>query len=482
MKIKEILLECESMHKRGYRHERILKKVKAYTNNEQEYIYIKTCFYYNRQNYSKAINCLIENFEQSQLLDTTLFGFLINWYLNQNNIDYYKLSKLLAIYSKSKIYFSKENSLYLSKTINDYILRCYASNKPMPFNLLSTFKELITKKTQKLLTKHQIDNTHTCKYLEENIDFKKIKDKKIVQCFYNDSSSGVGDFLRGCCFLFDLFTKKHGIKVSINFSNHDINHYLKTNEDIKVKQESILDIEKINKNNTSAIEYFENIKNNIIEVVNSSDNTIYICSNYSDIINYDPEQIYNYQISDECCSFMKSNLIFSKDIKSEYKSIIKDNNIKEYEIVHFRCGDVELISANILDAANINTKKYDISYQDLWKMCLSIKNNTDKQLIIMSDSNDFKKYCKNQIKHEFIDSIFVLHEQSQHCSNQPGKITNISIDKKSKINNMFYVALDMFILSKASKIHSRSVYPWGSGFVFWIAKIFNIPISGRKIG
>ena len=38
----------------------------------------------------------------------------------------------------------------------------------------------------------------------------------------------------------------------------------------------------------------------------------------------------------------------------------------------------------------------------------------------------------------------------------------------------------MKILSKSQKIHSFSVYPWGSGFCYWIARIFDIDSHDMK--
>jgi hypothetical protein len=37
-------------------------------------------------------------------------------------------------------------------------------------------------------------------------------------------------------------------------------------------------------------------------------------------------------------------------------------------------------------------------------------------------------------------------------------------------------------MSKAEKIYSHSVYPWGSGFSFSIAKIYDIPLKIDMIG
>ena len=46
---------------------------------------------------------------------------------------------------------------------------------------------------------------------------------------------------------------------------------------------------------------------------------------------------------------------------------------------------------------------------------------------------------------------------------------------------MFYVALDMKFLSCADKVYSYSVYPWGSGFSFWVSKIFGVDMENHPI-
>ena len=97
----------------------------------------------------------------------------------------------------------------------------------------------------------------------------------------------------------------------------------------------------------------------------------------------------------------------------------------------------------------------------------------------MSDSNELKEHIKEHCDNNF---IHVVHSNSQHCSNNPGNISKLKINKKEKVHNMFYVALDMNLISRSSSVYSYSVYPWGSGFVFWLAKIFNIPILTTQIG
>ena len=101
----------------------------------------------------------------------------------------------------------------------------------------------------------------------------------------------------------------------------------------------------------------------------------------------------------------------------------------------------------------------------------------DKQIILMSDSNKLKAY----VEELGLKEVYVVHNNSQHCSDNPGKLENVIFDEDKKASNMFYVALDMYLMSKSKYIYSYSVYPWGSGFCFWISKIYNIPIESFMI-
>ena len=126
---------------------------------------------------------------------------------------------------------------------------------------------------------------------------------------------------------------------------------------------------------------------------------------------------------------------------------------------------------------NINTDNFDIDYEKLLQMIVKLKKETENTIIILSDSNKFKDYVDESNQ----DGILVMHTNSQHSSNNPGFIKSMSIDKQAKSDNMMYCALDMKIISKAKKLHSYSVYPWGSGFSLWIARIFDVPTIRNSV-
>ena len=95
----------------------------------------------------------------------------------------------------------------------------------------------------------------------------------------------------------------------------------------------------------------------------------------------------------------------------------------------------------------------------------------------MSDSNELKKFIKLKLESEkeYELPIFIMHEESSHTQKNPNTAIkqNLEIDK----SGLYYAVLDMKIASLAKEVTSYSVYFWGSGFINWICKIYDVPIT-----
>ena len=281
---------------------------------------------------------------------------------------------------------------------------------------------------------------------------------KTYQCFYKESSCGVGDFLRGSCFLFEaLASVSRHFDIDLTF--HPIGKYFKNPSVVQYKKENILDAEHCAKKESA--KYLELLLAETQRILNLNQDNIFLFSNYSDAIFLSPEDYQKINVSKDCQDFMKSRLQFTRQITDYADNIIQN---KKYNLVHFRCGDFELVKKEELEG--INNKDYHVDY----KWCLDVVNDIENP-IVLSDSNELKTYLQN-------NGINILHSKSQHSSCNPGFIKDIEYED----DLMFYVALDMNLISRSSSIYSYSVYPWGSGFVFWLAKIFNIPILTTQIG
>lgn len=303
-----------------------------------------------------------------------------------------------------------------------------------------------------------------------DLNFDDGNDYVITNAYYNESCSGVGDFIRGCCYMHKIF-KNTNISLEIDFENHYLGKYVKSSTP-KFREE-IFDTEKHNKDLCSPKIYFANMMINIKNALKvlKEKKKINILSNFSDYVSLDANSRPKYSLEEDQILFMKQNMIFSEDVMDYVKRL----NIKKFTLIHFRLGDREMLNDENLDENNINTKKYNVSYKECINKIDEIAKNTKNQIVVISDSNKLKEYLKDNKR------IICPHLKSDHCSHNPGYVKDYNIDHQKKKEAMFYVAVDMYLSSIAENIYSYSVYPWGSGFVFWIAKIFNIPISTHII-
>ena len=92
-----------------------------------------------------------------------------------------------------------------------------------------------------------------------------------------------------------------------------------------------------------------------------------------------------------------------------------------------------------------------------------------KSLRGFSVSMFIKKVNKNK-------QIHIIHEKSTHTSYAPSTLTLTDFQNQDiEDEKLLYTALDVKILSESKNNVSYSVYDWGSGFVYWISKIFDVP-------
>lgn len=448
------------------------------TNNTEVDLYVHACIYYNYEVYDKCIERLINLYNVFKKVDKNLFMYAYYQMLTSSaNIDESLFCQICKIHSEIQDLYDGEQIELLNKGLFYYL--DVATKAP---DCIVTFLGNIISPdiVKRIISKSDPQSRLLNGFISTQIDFNKIKNKTVYNCYYNESSSGIGDFLRGCCYLFDLLNNTD-TNYGISFAKHDISPYLKSTSSPRFKQADILDTEKINKDLCIGANYIQNIKKNIVNVLQETEGeNIFLFTNYSDFID-NPRKTDRISITKNCQEFMQNNLIFSKSIEKESGDILS-NVSEDYVVMHFRLGDRKIISSNCLDDSNINTKHYKIKLPEMKRIILDKHKETGKDIIVMSDSNELKQYVQKTISKKYSGKIHIIHSNSQHCSNNPGFIVGMKVDKKKKQDNMFYVALDMKLITKSSHIYSYSVYPWGSGFVFWLAKIFNIPISTNLIG
>jgi len=240
----------------------------------------------------------------------------------------------------------------------------------------------------------------------------------------NDSNFwGIGDVLRGTIQLF-LLSKKLGFKLYVDTSLHPISKYLQPVEN------PYSDLIQENKNKILMIPAYKNLEEFIKGL--SGDSFFFTNAHITE------------EIDEECRIFIKTILRPNHMLEEELKKISKP---EPYNIMHFRLGDDELVrSMNNMPTCTID-------------MVLKLINkNKEYNDILMSDS------MKLKINRDVVNEIRVIQTKPAHL----GYCADYQSIKDTLI--------DFFLLTGASKIKTYSSYRSISGFVFWIHKIYSIPL------
>ena len=312
-------------------------------------------------------------------------------------------------------------------------------------------------------------------------------DVSIVQAYHSQSTSGIGDFLRGCIFLARAVKDLH-----ISFENHPISKYLKSSYTQHVPEKEITDIYECTCNRYGINYNYHQLKEMLIASLYTSN---YICSMFSDVLfkkdldSLIHKQLESEEVSQASRELLQSNLIYSSCIVDKFL----DLHLGNYNTIHMRLGDYEVLEhiftqpetlhlRDSTDASTINYRKYDTDLNKLIKIILELYETDRQDIVIMSDSNIFKKKCIEHIqKIGLQDHIKIIHTNSNHCSSKPGLPPSTNYQHQINDQQLFNIVLDLKILSQSNNIYSYSVYPWGSGFPYAIAKIYNIPLYMERI-
>ena len=259
-----------------------------------------------------------------------------------------------------------------------------------------------------------------------------MKKKIIIQVWTHNVSNykqdnynhfwGLGDILRGTIQLFQL-SQSMDFKLIVDIQHHPISQFI---EKQSHEYESLI---MDNKDNIPFIFGGENVKN-------------YILENNKDVIFFLTNDIYNEPINESCKIFIKNLLTINDTFYSFFQKKKKEILFDDYNILHFRLGDDEIIR-------NI----YNNNYEKEKNIFIRIKEEKD---ILVSDSIQFKNFIKNQ------SDIFMFHMNIGHF----GYHTDIEILR----NTIF----EFFLIIYSKKIKSYSIYPWISGFIKIAKEIYDI--------
>ena len=238
---------------------------------------------------------------------------------------------------------------------------------------------------------------------------------------------GFGDMLRGSIRLYQI-AKELNIEYIIDIQLHPISKFLKQ------KQHRYKDLILENRNNIPFVRGEHVLE--IIEKTEENNVSFFMTNNCIDIKPFD----------EDCKNFLKNFLTPTQEFMKFFEEKSKNIPYNDYNILHYRVGDnVGLVNEN-------NTKGFH-------HLMRSVKLNIEKDDILFSDSKKFKNYVNIYFK------IFFFKLNIGH--------TGFDNDEEKLKNTMF----EFFVLTKAKKIKTYSVYGWTSGFVSWASQIYDIPLE-----
>jgi hypothetical protein len=245
--------------------------------------------------------------------------------------------------------------------------------------------------------------THSC--------YNKLSDK-------HNNFWGIGDILRGTLNLY-LFCIKNNYNFIVDIHLHNLSKYI-----IQNNHPFINLIEK----NKDKIPFIEGC--DIINYINNNnDDVIFLFTNFN-------QEIYN--LTEETKKFMNNLLKPNKEFELYINNYL--NNLNNFNIIHFRLGDDELVRNN----KNLDYEKYLNILKNI---------NFNKNDILISDSVSFKEFIKNKNI-----NISLFDTSPKHIG--------LNNDLKDTL-------FEFFLLKNANKIYSYSIYCWESGFVKWNSIIFD---------
>lgn len=289
---------------------------------------------------------------------------------------------------------------------------------------------------------------------------------KIVNCFYDGSENGIGDFLRGSIHLFNHCSSKN-LDFDIDLSKHSISKFFS----FQTESDKEYTVEDFYLKAVPTQNFLYQLKKQTDNILNTTKTgeTKYIFSNFHPCLL--TENIIKYQnsipsLSKKCRDWFVDKLKPHKTVEEETLRTLKKNNLKNlgFDIMHFRFSDQESFAENF-DKSTLCTK-----YEEAINKCVSKYKITKTPIIILSNSNDFK----NHVTQKNENFLIATHLQSTHTQEAPcGFDGEIKKDESS----LLYTMVDMNLCKFANSIESYSSYNHGSGFLYWFCKIHNKKIT-----
>lgn len=240
------------------------------------------------------------------------------------------------------------------------------------------------------------------------------------RCFNEPTSYwGIGDAIRGTIFLYQL-CKSKGYELIVDLSHHTVSRYLK-------------------ERNHPYKELVAKSKGNIPIIYHEVDKAIEQLGTV--VLLFSNKQCNEDKIDYECKNFIKDILTPRESIDLAVQKILTGLP-HPFNVLHFRLGDDQLV--------------YNATVQNMAKYLTKMLDNKEKGDILFSDTQSFKDMTR-----PFVQSTSIVPKHLGYTDNTSTQDTMI----------------EFFVMTRSKKIKTYSVHYWISGFVYWIHKVYDIPLT-----
>lgn len=311
-----------------------------------------------------------------------------------------------------------------SEYLNQEIQEVY-QNEPILAHFTDYGKELMSYIYKRIITDIFKNKTLVYVIKQEYITHKRTN---------TDNFWGLGDIIRIMYFMYKKsFVSNY--KLIIDISHHPISHYLEyiphkyTNE----VNNQLNTIQLITDNIDSTIE--NDFKNKDIIYI-----AVHCGLNAYDKTDYDID----------IKLFVKRYLRPIFEMKQYINQKINELQLSDINIIHYRLGDQELVQKNV----------DDIKMTMISKCYNHLLNNLLPNSLLLTDSNIFKNY----IRENNMNNIILFNHTIGH------------IGFHNKLDEIKNSLVEFFIATKSKSIQTYSIYPWISGYMYSIHKVYDIPI------
>ena len=203
MSIKKAVEEALMLKQKGKKLTSILRIV-GKDLSAGDKIYTDACVLYNFQRYQDCIKKLFDLKIKFDFIDPQLFSFASNQTFTRQCKSSFA-QKIIGYVNEYREYFSDDHIKIIKEGLSKY------KEKDIPRHLLDNINHLFFQDIEDI---------------KDSIQFSNLKNKIVINTYYDDSSSGIGDFLRGCCYLSTLL-HENGVQFEIDLSRHTIGNHLK---------------------------------------------------------------------------------------------------------------------------------------------------------------------------------------------------------------------------------------------------------------